>query len=116
MAPLLAFMCVWMLFIAGAKAAERAQILATEEAGFGRLVITFPDRLDLPPYKVKYDNGVLAIEFTSPISVVLPDIAVICPAMPPLPAPIPTAGASASACAPASTSTAWKRARSSSST
>jgi hypothetical protein len=53
-------------------AADKAQIIATQEAGFGRLVIDFPDRLDLPPYRVKYDNGVLAIEFTSPISVVLP--------------------------------------------
>jgi len=62
-----------------AHAADQAQIIATQEAGFGRLVINFPDRLDLPTYRVKYDNGVLAIEFDSPVSVVLPDIAVVMP-------------------------------------
>ncbi len=77
---LLAFICVWMPFIDGAKAAERAQILATEEAGFGRLVFTFPDRIELPPYKIKYDNGILAIEFESSVSIALPDMAATLPA------------------------------------
>lgn len=62
-----------------ALAQEKAQILATPEQGFGRLVITFPERMDLPKYKVKYDNGVLAIEFEQPISVLLPDIALAMP-------------------------------------
>lgn len=76
---LLAFICGWILFIDGASAADRAQILATEEAGFGRLVITFPDRIELPPYKIKYDNGVLAVEFQSPVSIALPDMAATMP-------------------------------------
>jgi hypothetical protein len=76
-APLLAiFMGLWPVL---ALAAEPAQIIATQESGFGRLVITFPGRLDLPNYRVKYDNGVLAIEFDTPISVVLPDISVVMP-------------------------------------
>jgi hypothetical protein len=77
LAPLFAMLiALWPVF---AHAADNAQIIATQEAGFGRLVIDFPDRLDLPEYRVKYENGVLAIEFTSPISVVLPDISVVMP-------------------------------------
>ena len=76
-APLLAMlMALWPML---SLAAEPAQIIATQEAGFGRLVIDFTDRLDLPPYRVKFDNGVLAIEFDTPISIVLPDIAVVLP-------------------------------------
>lgn len=62
-----------------AMAADKAQILVTEEQGFGRLVLAFPDRLDLPTYRVKYENGVLAIEFDTPIDTLLPDIAVLMP-------------------------------------
>jgi hypothetical protein len=77
LAPFLAmFVMVWPVF---AHAADKAQIIATQEQGFGRLVIDFPERLDLPQYRVKYENGVLAIEFTTPVSVVLPDISVVMP-------------------------------------
>ncbi|WP_055049390.1 hypothetical protein [Devosia sp. A16] len=62
-----------------ALAQDKAQIIATPEQGFGRLVIAFPERMDLPKYKVKYDNGVLAIEFEQPISILLPDIALAMP-------------------------------------
>jgi hypothetical protein len=77
-APLLAMLFVlWPLL---AVAADKAQILATEEEqGYGRIILAFPDRLDLPAYRVKYDNGVLAIEFDQPVSVLLPDIAVLMP-------------------------------------
>ena len=76
-APFLAmFMVLWPVL---AHAADQVQIIATQEAGFGRLVIDFTGRLDLPTYRVKYDNGVLAIEFDSPIAVVMPDIAVVMP-------------------------------------
>lgn len=76
-APLFAMlMALWPVL---AHAADQAQIIATQEAGFGRLVINFPDRLDLPNYRVKFDNGVLAIEFDTPISIVLPDISVVMP-------------------------------------
>jgi hypothetical protein len=76
---LLALLCGWMLFIDSSRAADRAQLLATEEAGYGRLVFTFPDRIELPPYKIKYDNGVLAIEFESPVSIALPDMSATMP-------------------------------------
>lgn len=62
-----------------ASAQERAQIFATPENGFGRLIIAFPERMDLPKYKVKYENGVLAIEFEQPISILLPDISLAMP-------------------------------------
>src|SRR4051812_1751340 len=56
-APLLALLlALWPVV---ALAADQAQIIVTEEQGYGRLVINFPDRLDLPTYRVKYDNGVL---------------------------------------------------------
>jgi len=71
----LAFIIACSLSSARALAQDKAQIFATPEQGFGRLVIAFPDRMDLPKYKVKYDNGVLAIEFEAPIDVLLPDIA-----------------------------------------
>ena len=63
-----------VLSVLPAIAADKAQLIATEEQGFGRLILSFPGRLDLPEYKVRYDNNVLAIEFTDPISVPLPDI------------------------------------------
>jgi hypothetical protein len=62
-----------------ASAADRAQIIGTQEQGFGRLVLSFPDRMDLPKYSIKFDNGVLAIEFDQPVSVLLPDLAVALP-------------------------------------
>lgn len=77
LAPILAL--VFALWPAFAFANDSVQIIATQEAGFGRLVIDFPERLDLPTYRVKYDNGVLAIEFDAPVSVVLPDVAVVMP-------------------------------------
>jgi len=68
-----------LLWPALSLAADKAQILVTEEQGYGRVVIDFSDRLDLPTYRVKYDNGVLAIEFDSPVSILLPDIAILMP-------------------------------------
>lgn len=75
----LALLIVLSLAPSFAAAQEKAQILATPEKGFGRLIIAFPDRLDLPKYKVKYENGVLAIEFEQPISILLPDISLAMP-------------------------------------
>src|SRR5262245_47218184 len=71
----LALMALALLVPAAAQAQERAKLLATQEDNYGRLVLTFPDRMDLPTYRVKYDNGVLAIEFDAPVTVPLPDIA-----------------------------------------
>jgi tetratricopeptide (TPR) repeat protein len=68
--------CLWSM---AAFAQDKAQLLVTAEAGYGRLVISFPGRNELPVYKVKYDNGVLAVEFTEPVSLLLPDVAVALP-------------------------------------
>ncbi|MDP1730242.1 MAG: hypothetical protein Q8L54_03500 [Devosia sp.] len=62
-----------------ASADDKAQLFATKENGFGRLVLSFPDRLDLPTYKLRHENGVLAIEFSQPIDALLPDIAIALP-------------------------------------
>ena len=71
-APLLVMLLALWPVVSFAE--EQAQILATEEQGFGRLVIQFPDRMDLPTYRVKYDNGVLAIEFDSPLPSLCPTL------------------------------------------
>lgn len=70
---------VLALFPAIAVAADRAQLLATREDGFVRLVLTFPARLDLPVYSLRHENGVLAIEFEQPIETTLPDVSVTLP-------------------------------------
>jgi tetratricopeptide (TPR) repeat protein len=83
-APLLRFAAL-LVALAGAfvataaPAQEKAQLIVTREKGFARLVLSFPDRLDLPPYKLRYENGVLAVEFESPINLLLPDVSVTLP-------------------------------------
>ena len=62
-----------------AAAADAAKLVATREDGFARMVLAFPERLDLPPYKVKHENGIVAIEFEQPIDATLPDVAVSLP-------------------------------------
>jgi hypothetical protein len=68
-----------VLFAAPAAANDKAKLFATTEAGYGRIIIDFPDRLDLPPYKVHSENGVLAIEFDQPVDFTLPDVTVALP-------------------------------------
>lgn len=58
---------------------DKAQLFATREDGFARLVLSFPGRMDLPVYRLRQDNGVLAIEFDQPIDALLPDVAVALP-------------------------------------
>ncbi len=60
-------------------AADRAQLHTTGEDGFGRLVLEFPGRLDLPGYKVAFDNNVLAVTFPEPITMPLPDVGATLP-------------------------------------
>lgn len=77
---LLAAAMAWLVLLAGsAQAADRAQLIADAENGYGRMILTFPDRLDLPAYKLKADNGVLSLTFDSPIDLYLPDIAAALP-------------------------------------
>jgi hypothetical protein len=74
-----ALLCLAVLIVVGAPLAARAndsaKLFATTEKGFGRIILDFSARLDLPPYKISSDNGVLAIVFDSPVSFTVPDIA-----------------------------------------
>lgn len=72
----LAVMGLWPALV---HAQESAQLFVTAEAGYGRLVLSFPDRNELPAYSVKYENGVLAVEFEEPIKLLLPDVSVALP-------------------------------------
>ena len=60
---------------AAVRAQDKAQLFATNEDGFARLILDFEGRLDLPAYRVKHENGVLAVEFDEAIDLFLPDIA-----------------------------------------
>ena len=77
---LLAALFWFGLGAAAALAAERVQVHATAEQGFGRIVLQFTDRMDLPKYKTSFDNGVLAVTFAEPVSMTLPDLLATAPA------------------------------------
>lgn len=84
LAQALKVLCVAIVALIGlwpalAHAQDKAQLFVTAETGYGRLVLGFPGRNDLPAYKVKYENGVLAVEFSEPIALLLPDVAVALP-------------------------------------
>ena len=68
-----------LLAVSPAWADDRAKIFATTEKGFARIIIDFPDRLDLPAYTIHADSGVLAVEFASPVAVSLPDVSAALP-------------------------------------
>jgi len=62
-----------------ALAVDKVQLHTTAETGYGRLVLEFPGRLDLPGYKINFDNNVLAVTFPEPISMPLPDVGATLP-------------------------------------
>jgi hypothetical protein len=65
---------------ASAPALERAQLFVTQEEGFGRLVLSFPERDTLPAHNVRMDNGVLSIEFEEDeVSVQMPPVELTLP-------------------------------------
>jgi len=71
---------LWLvLALSPVVAAERLQLHATAETGYARLVLQFLDRKDLPPYRVTFDNGVLAITFDTPVAMTMPDMAATLP-------------------------------------
>ncbi|MGN6683258.1 MAG: hypothetical protein ACTHKD_04510, partial [Devosia sp.] len=72
--PILAVL-VWLVLAVTAAAADRVQLQATAENGFGRLVLEFSTRLDLPDYKITYDNNVLAVTLSGPVNLAMPDMA-----------------------------------------
>lgn len=73
LAALLSLVC------GAAFAQDKAQLHTSIEDGFGRLMFEFPDRLDLPAYKLSFDNGVLAVTFTDAIAMALPDVSATMP-------------------------------------
>ncbi|MBU1306538.1 MAG: hypothetical protein KKF33_13595 [Alphaproteobacteria bacterium] len=62
-----------------AYAEDQAQILTTQEDGYGRIILSFPGRETLPPYDLRVENGVLSLVFQDKISVILPDVSVTMP-------------------------------------
>ena len=71
---------IWLaVATVSAVAADRAQLHTSAEDGFGRLVLEFPGRLDLPGYKLNFDNNVLSITFPEPIAMPLPDVGATLP-------------------------------------
>jgi tetratricopeptide (TPR) repeat protein len=61
-------------FAAPAFAEEQGQLFATQEDGYGRLILSFPGRNDLPEYTMRIENGVLSLEFGEQVSIILPDV------------------------------------------
>ncbi len=53
---------------------ERLDVTLQNRSGYGRMVLSFPDRLTLPAYQVNVDNNVLAITFDEPVVTFMPEI------------------------------------------
>lgn len=71
---------LWLALAAAPTIAQdRVQLHTTAEDGFGRVILEFPGRLDLPQYKVNFDNNVLSVVFTEPVSMPLPDVGATLP-------------------------------------
>ena len=68
-----------LLSASAAMAEDRAQLLVGEEGGFARMILSFPERLDFPAYEINAENGVLAIVFEEPVSLLLPDVPLALP-------------------------------------
>jgi len=72
-----ACLCGWA---GGAIAQDQLEIDVLPMEGYGRIILSFPDRLSLPDYTARADNGVLAVEFDEPVDVKMPDVAASLPA------------------------------------
>lgn len=53
---------------------ETLRVTGESTDGYGRIVLTFPERFDLPAYEMSWDNGILVITFESAANVILPDL------------------------------------------
>ncbi|WP_424982987.1 hypothetical protein [Maritalea sp. S77] len=53
---------------------QRLEVVAQGQPGFGRIILKFVDRLNLPSYSISTSGGVMSIEFSQPIEVQLPDV------------------------------------------
>lgn len=79
MALVAASLASMLAMIAPAYGQERGQLFAAEQDGYGRLILSFPSRDELPAYNFRIENGVLSIEFAQPVELVLPDVGVTMP-------------------------------------
>jgi len=72
------FLCLAVLILAAlpqaAFAQERARMQVQNFRDYGRIVLTFPDRLEMPAYTVDVENGIIIIAFEDEVSLVLPDL------------------------------------------
>ncbi|WP_137152404.1 tetratricopeptide repeat protein [Devosia sp. FKR38] len=73
-AALLSLCLAACALVTPAYAVEQGQFVATQESGYGRIILSFPERDSLPPYDIKLENGVLSLVFQDQISVLLPDV------------------------------------------
>lgn len=64
-----------LVLTAPAQAQESVAVEVQRHENFGRVIITFSDRMKLPEYQLTNENGVLAIQFGTPLAGVLPEIA-----------------------------------------
>lgn len=62
-----------------ALALDNGSLNASEDGGYGRIVLSFPDRTQLPVYTVSTENGVLSILFQQPVTLLLPDVGAALP-------------------------------------
>jgi len=72
---------LWLLAAGPVLAAEPATIVASAEAGYSRLVLTFPDRQLLPGYSVDLTNGVLVVRFDEEVAVDVAPVPVALPGL-----------------------------------
>lgn len=54
--------------------AERLNIDASVQDAYGRIVLEFPDRTDMPGYEMEWENGVLVVAFDVAVRTILPDL------------------------------------------
>lgn len=69
-------LAVFLCLTGPAQAQNRLEMEVTKMDGYGRMILEFPDLLELPDYEISSDNGVLAIEFDEPVDVNVPDVSV----------------------------------------
>jgi hypothetical protein len=69
----------YQMVAASAWALDKGQLYATEENGYARLILSFPNLDALPAYSMKIDNGVLSIQFEEQVDLVLPDVGTTMP-------------------------------------
>lgn len=70
--------CLFFLaLIAPAAAQEPVTVEAQRFENYGRIIVTFSDRLSLPEHDVTSENGVLVISFDAAMDAIVPDFGVV---------------------------------------